>query len=485
MEQIRKSISLLLLVNILFIQFSCKKFIDVKGPSTTTNVDIVYASDATAAAVLTGIYTNMSMDDTNGFPVGGSGLPLLSLYPGLSSDELTLYSGVTDATYTAYYTNALKSTLTGSTDFWNSIYSTLYKVNAAIEGLTNSKKLTPSVKNQLLGEAFFIRAFCYFYLTNLYGDVPFVTGTDYKITSLQAKEKQAIVYQKIIEDLTKAQGLLNEKFMDGSILKETSERVRPNAATASALLARVYLYTNDWINAEIQSTKVINNTAVYDTVALNDVFLKNSKETIWSLPSVDVGSNSNTGEGRVFILPETGPSIDNPVYLSTNLINSFESGDQRLSSWTANITVDGAQYYFAFKYKIGATDDVPTEYIMVLRLAEQYLIRSEARAQQGKLAGALEDLNTIRTRAGLPASTASTQTAIITAILHERQVEFFTEWGHRWFDLKRSNLINNVMPGVTAEKGGTWDSRWALYPIPFEEIQSGPNLVQNPGYEND
>ncbi len=119
---------------------------------------------------------------------------------------------------------------------------------------------------------------------------------------------------------------------------------------------------------------------------------------------------------------------------------------------------------------------------MVLRLAEQYLIRAEARAETGDLTGALDDLNVIRSRAGLANSTASTQEEILAAILHERQTELFTEWGHRWLDLKRTGNVDDVMPTVAAEKGGSWETTDQFYPVPLSEIDRNPNLTQTPGY---
>ncbi|HEY4197911.1 MAG TPA: RagB/SusD family nutrient uptake outer membrane protein, partial [Mucilaginibacter sp.] len=137
------------------------------------------------------------------------------------------------------------------------------------------------------------------------------------------------------------------------------------------------------------------------------------------------------------------------------------------------------------KYKVttyASSQDV-TEYVMVLRLGEQYLIRSEARAQQGNFTGAQADLDTIRQRAGLASTTASDKAGLLAAILHERQVELFTEWGHRWLDLKRTATINATMDTVCRQKGGTWDSHWQLYPVSAYEIKTDPNLSQTPGYK--
>jgi len=248
-------------------------------------------------------------------------------------------------------------------------------------------------------------------------------------------------------------------------------------------LARAYLYTGDYVNAEAQATAVINNASLYSLSSLNDVFLKNSTETIWQLQPVRTGTQSNTGEGALFILPATGPDASSyPVYLSNTLINSFEVGDQRKANWVDSAIAGGITYYYAFKYKIGMKDTSTTEYIMIMRLAEQYLIRAEARAQQNNIPGAQTDLDTIRTRAALPATSANDKASLLTAILHERQVELFTEWGHRWFDLKRTSNIDAVMATIAPLKGGSWSPFKALYPIPEGEKNLDPSMTQNTGY---
>jgi hypothetical protein len=175
-----------------------------------------------------------------------------------------------------------------------------------------------------------------------------------------------------------------------------------------------------------------------------------------------------------------------PVYLSNQLLNAFEPNDKRKTNWINNVTVGSvptsATYYFAYKYKSATLNAPVTEYTMVLRLGEQYLIRAEAKAHQNNIGGSQGDLNVIRKRAGLSNTTANEKNALLAAILHERQTELFTEWGHRWLDLKRTNNIDAVMNTVAPTKGTTWNSNWALYPIPLYDIIQNPNLVQNSGY---
>ncbi len=117
---------------------------------------------------------------------------------------------------------------------------------------------------------------------------------------------------------------------------------------------------------------------------------------------------------------------------------------------------------------------------MVFRLAEQYLIRAEARANLENLTGANEDLNIIRKRALLDAKNDLNKDSILRNIEQERRIELFSEWGYRWFDLKRLNRADKVL---TQTKGDTWQSTDALYPIPQSEIDLNSNLKpQNAGY---
>jgi hypothetical protein len=117
---------------------------------------------------------------------------------------------------------------------------------------------------------------------------------------------------------------------------------------------------------------------------------------------------------------------------------------------------------------------------MVLRLAEQYLISAEAKAQLDDINGAATALNALRTRAGLPNTTAATKEAMLAAIAHERQTELFAEWGHRWMDLKRTNKATAVLGAISNKQ--PFKAGQLLYPIPPTEITNDPNLQQNPEY---
>ncbi|WP_084404243.1 RagB/SusD family nutrient uptake outer membrane protein [Flavobacterium tegetincola] len=184
----------------------------------------------------------------------------------------------------------------------------------------------------------------------------------------------------------------------------------------------------------------------------------------------------NTQEGETFIFTSGPPPT---VALSDQLLNDFEIGDQRKIQWVKTIIDGSDSWSHVNKYRQKSNTSGAMEYSVVFRLAEQYLIRGEARAQQGDLIGAKEDLNKIRNTAGLANTTALSKSDILTALLQERKVELFTEMGHRFFDLKRTNQLDAAL---TVVKPG-WNTTDRLFPLPESEISLNPNLnPQNNGY---
>lgn len=473
-----KEISLAILLLLSVAIAGCKKLVDIPPPSDQIVDNNAYTNDETAIAILTGLYISMGSD---GNFTGSRSVSSLS---GLSADELGLFNSITTPPYANYYTNTLSVTLGTGPELWSPLYKYIFKCNAAEEGLMTTEALTPSIKKQLLGEVKFLRAFYYFYLVNLFGDVPLTTTTDYKTNALLHRTPKSQVYLQIIKDLSEAQELLSVEYLDGTLQPyvDMKERVRPTQWAATALLARVFLYTGDYVNAEAQSTAVIDNSSLYYLPTLQDAFQISSTEAIWQLQPVIIGHN--TEDAWTYIIPSTGPNELNPFFINSQLLNSFEPEDRRRIEWIGSVDVTGTTYYYPSKYKSATYDALPTEYLMVLRLGEQYLIRSEARAQQNNISGSQDDLNIIRARASLLDTDAADKASLLTAILKERQVELFTEWGHRWMDLKRTNNVDAHMGIVTPLKanGAAWQSYQQLYPIPLSDLLSAPNLVQNPGY---
>ena len=461
--------------------YSCKQFVDIPAPITRLGTKTVYSDNETANSAVTGLYSKIQNDINIPYR--------LPVYTGLAADELTNYSTLTN--FKQFYVNGLKLTDASSADIWNSSYNYIYQSNAIIEGCSGSSALSADVAKQLTGEALFIRAFWHFYLVNLFGNVPLVISTDYAVNSTISRTDSQKVYQQIIEDLQQAKNHLNSSYVGANGISISQERVRPNRYAAAALLARVYLYVGDNVHAEQEATTVINNKPTYDIVPLKSVFLKNSAEAVWQLMMPTPNNNRNTYEGSYFILSaRPATNFTNSTSLSDQLLNAFEASDQRKTAWIGKFT-DGAavpkvDYYYPFKYQVQNSASI-TEYSTVLRLAELYLIRAEARAKQDQLAGAISDLDVVRNRAGLSllknTNPNIAKDDLLIAILKERQVEFFTEWGHRWMDLKRTGRINSVMTTVTQQKGGIWDSNYQFWPIPLKDVTNNNNLEQNLGYK--
>lgn len=431
---------------LLLLYSGCSKLLDTGAPPTQVG-GTVYASDGTAAAVLTGIYQKMS----SGGPLTGD--ESLSYLCGLSADEFTLHAENDLAR--SFYRNDIRP---AEMPIWTSFYEYIRYANVAIEGLTASSTLTPSVKQQLTGEARFIRAFCYFYLVNLFGDVPLQVSSDYKENSTKSRTSIAHVYRHIVYDLQEAQRLLKPGYLEADVLTPSMDRLRPNKWSATALLARVQLFLGNWAEAEANAGAVIEQRSLYDTVRLTDVFTKSNKEAIWQLQPVN---KDYPMDADLFI-------AEHRVTASPFLLSAFEKDDQRKSTWLYDD--------YPGKYR-----PVP-QYLVILRLAELYLVRAEARVLTGNLEGARGDLNLIRRRAGLGPVTANEQAALLKAIEQERQTELFAEFGHRWLDLKRNKTVHSIMPVVAGNKGGEWKAYKQWYPILAGDLVLNPNLVQNEGY---
>jgi starch-binding outer membrane protein, SusD/RagB family len=480
-----KSIIKILFIIIFF--SGCKKFVEADPPLTKASKSTVFSNDISAVAAITSIYSNISINQTS-FAGGRRSIGFLM---GLYADELKNYSSIQENSQ--YYKNALQSSINNSYLFWNELYIQLHIANVVIDGVQSSDKLTAATKAQVMGEAKFMRALLHFYAVNLFGEVPLTVTTDFKINNILSRASIKDVYKQIVEDLKESQSLLSNNYLDPSGAT-TASRVRPNKAVATALLARVYLYTKEWLNAETEASKLIDNQMYELETDLNNVFLIPSKEAIWQLQAVTPGYN--TFDGNIYILTTAPGSSRFPAALSDNLLNSFEQGDNRKLKWVGNYTGATGTFYYPYKYKIGPPNtNVPaTEYNMIFRLAEQYLIRAEARIQQGNIAEGIDDLNTLRKRARMEASddlpfplpdlAADLDTPdALAAVMQEARVELFTEWGHRWFYLKNSGNIDSEMNAIALSKGAEWSAYKALLPIPIAEININHNLTQNDGYQ--
>lgn len=444
---------------------SCSKYVDTPLPKNELAPEQAFANDKAATAAVTGLYADMNVYN---YYYGNIQMNYLTA---MQADDLYYFSSF--ANYDVFRNNTLLPNSQYVESMWRDQYSYIYHANACIEGLTKSTGVTQAVKDQLMGEAYFMRAFMHFYLVNMYGDVPLITSTNYQENNLKPREKTEVVYARIISDLKEAKNLMGADYPTGT-------RVRPNKGAATALLARVYLYTKQYALAEQEATAVLDDSHYELLDDLNTVFLANSREALFQLQPVNLGGGRNTWEGFASV-PATPTSTTLFRLDTTHLIEKFETGDKRLANWTGHMIKNGANHYYPYKYKVRFVAGAPvTEYSMVMRLAEQYLVRAEARIQQNKLDLGRQDLDSIRHRAGLdPLPVSLGKSALLLAVEQERKVELFCEWGHRWFDLKRTQRATAVLGPI---KGVNWQPDDTLYPISSEARSRNINLSQNHGY---
>lgn len=456
-----KSIQSIIYVIGALLLWGCDSFVEVDLPQSMLTGPQVFLDKSTVEAAMSDIYTKLRDE---GFLSGG--LSGASASFGLYADELVTYSGA-GSPEDNLYANSLLASNSIVLDYWNRAYHHIYCANAIIEGVEASAALSSEDKSRFKAEALFIRALAHSYLTNIFGDVPYIRTTDYEVNRRAVRQPVSQVYDKMIADLQ----LSVELFPVGY---SVPERIKPDRYTAYALLARVCLYDGRWAEAAAAATMVLDAPGFVLEDNLDNVFLKESRSTIWQFKPKFEGSNAD--EGATLIFMDTPPPS---LSLREELVGSFEVGDLRRANWVKTLTDGTSEWHHAYKYKQNINTGTSLEYSVVFRLEEMVLIRAEARAMLGDLEGGLADLNTIRDRAGLPDAQASSSTALVNAILEERRFEFFTEFGHRFFDLKRTQKANEILP---LTKPG-WNTTDILWPLPEAELLANSALApQNPGY---
>ena len=452
----------LLLLAFVWLLSACSKFTDVVLPPSQLSPNNVFDQKSTANAAMVDIYSKIrDRSLLTGLTTG------LSSQLGVYTDELQYY-GLSGTDKANFYNNTLLATSTEVAGLWSSSYNQIYAANAVIEGVNQSTSLTNADKDQLIGEALFIRGLIHFYLVNTFGPIPYIKTTNYQQNRSVTRLAETEAYTLIKSDLELASTLLPAQYIG-------TERVRPNKWAAQAMLARLCLYMEKWDEAATAASNVLNQADLYKwPTDLNGVFLKDNASTIWQL--MPATATANTREGSTFIFIQGPPPS---VAISESLYNAFTVNDLRRNQWLKKVTSGNSSWYHANKYKENTTTASSKEYSIILRIAEQYLIRSEARARQGNLSGAKDDLNKVRNLAGLTNTIANTADEIVDAVLQERRLELFTELGHRFFDLKRLGKLNSALSSLKPQ----WNNNDRLLPIPESELLLNPNLKpQNAGY---
>jgi tetratricopeptide (TPR) repeat protein len=431
---------------------SCKKFLEVQPKDSVSDSQTI-ADRASAETAVRGIYRALSADNYYGVNFVSVGY--------LSGDNIQ-WTG-SQSIVQQFIDHNVKADNATVSGIWLAIYTTINRANyviAKLPGVTDAT-LTTAERNQLLGEAYFIRALCYFDLARTWGGVQIVTTPTISATDKNGIKRSTLeqTYAQVLSDLNAAEPLLP--------LPTAQNPVRANKETVYALKARYYLYQKDWTNAENYATLVLGDTQNYSLLKPYSTWFANNvvgtKESVFELAYSATYTNGHRGQWQPPANSGTRQWAPNAAFLA--LVNDATIGGNR-SALVAKTSA--GLWYGNLYYRSPATDPA-----YIIRIAEEYLIRSEARAQLNKLDDARFDLNAVRDRAGLTATTAVSQADVLLAIENERRIEFALE-GHRWFDLVRTGRAAAVL-GVT-------DTKKNILPIPVDQLNVDPALTQNPGY---
>lgn len=490
MSKLKKNVIIIWLSLAMVLLGSCKKLIEIDEPKDSITMPKMFRTDQLAEAALLGVYNSMvhgpAKDDYSITPAQAY---TRAFAGGLSTYAGGLCGGELLAAYNTR--NLADQNKFFSYNYWYSAYNVIYLANSVIEGIaaSDSPNLTAKARKQFTSEAKLLRAFSYLYLVQYFGDVPLVLTIDFNTTKNMARTETDKVYEQILADLLAAYADLPEDYPTNN-----HQRIRVNKWTAAAILARVYLYLGRNEEAAEYASVLIDKAGIYHLEPLEKVFMADSREAIFQLlqTTADGELRNATAEGYYF-LPNPAREGMASVYFTSLSLNSFEKGDQRRVVWVDSTrqTIFGGKpniVFYPAKYKMGREQSelglAAPENTLVLRLAEQYLIRAEARANgaKGGTMGAIDDLNRVRERAGLKAlSQTLSPEQVKAALWQERKVELMAEWGHRWIDLRRSGLATQELSKLPLNQ--PWLGNYQLlFPIPPDEIRVNKNLIQNPGY---
>lgn len=387
---------------------------------------------------------------------------------------------------------------------WRDAYGIIGRTNITLDQVQKSvdPALSANRKNEILGEARFMRAFTYFDLVRLYGRVPLLltpantkTAEDLLNSTIVPQSSVDSVYDAILNDLWFAKSTVRDAGASPS-------KFIVSKGAVNATLAKVYasMPVPNWDSVLYYCNQVIPHySLVPDYNFLWDNNHKNNSEAIWEInyfgygagdqignwiPSINVGGSIGNYEGGGW------KKFNQP---SNDLVNDFvaENDNVRLNASITFVDITGQwidknwpsnHYPFLTKYNDPADG---TNDIYMIRLADILLLKAEALVKKADIPGALDLVNQVRARVGLTPKTASGADEADNIIANERRLELAFE-GHRWFDLVRTGKAIQVM---NAQKDGSGASLnydvqpfELIFPIPQAQIDLNPLLTQNPDY---
>lgn len=508
---IKKQIGKFYLCALLLGTLGCSDFLDELDPSNLTPQSF-YTEAKHAEAALAAVYADARFVG-DGAGIFSSNWQMLDAPTGTTTTQTAQNSDLNNLYSLSWDPN------TGhNRNWWRGVYKLIGNTNLVLENVPGIS-MDEGLKNRVLGEARFFRAWAYFYAVRLWGDVPLITSPQSAASEdfYPVRTPQKAVYDQIVADLLVA---------ENSGLAWTDESGRVSQSAVKSLLAKVYLTmagqplneTARYADAASKAKEVIDNAGPIDLFEtygeVHDERFNNTKEHIFSLQYNDLVAGNPMGNTRPNFQPVTyrGPEGTGSTVPDISFYNSFEDGDLR--------TVDREGWFYTSYFRNGREElfDLGAPFIFkhfnviangtfetpgtaqdnlnlpIIRYAEVLLIYAEAynEANNGPNQDALNALTRIRDRAQLttPAIGSFTKDSFQAAVWKERWHELCFEQ-ITWFDMVRLRKVLNHQTGtfdnfvghVNLNSNQTLQEKHLLFPLPIQELVNNPNLTpQNPGY---
>lgn len=455
--------------------WSCESELD-QNPITQRDASSFFSNETEIESAILGTYATLQYDDANNvaglynFDIIGAG----EIQSDNTFDEVPANDdgrfGQLDQ-----FTTIPGNNLVGL--IWQQSYVAIQRANVVLNRIGDIPFEDEIVKNNRIGEMNFVRALMYFNLVRLYGDVPLVTleTIDPNDAFGQGRTSMTEVYSKIETDLLTAIPLLPNTNISG----------RPSKGAAQALLGKIYLTLGQFGNAATQLQAVVssgNYSLVNDVTSIFGEENEDNSEMLFVVKFTS-GLNGDAEGSSAFSQYSPSGTVANAKghnLPTVALYNLYDDSDLRKGSY---VDITGGGVPFAKKWTInpinandGGSDTVVIRYSDVVLMLAEALNESDG-------PGVADLLNSIRSRAGLPNTTATSKTELRDAIALERRFELVGE-GHRWFDLLRTGTAIETMNTWFAANGINIiiSENDLLLPIPQSQVDTDPAIVQNPGY---
>lgn len=434
---------------------SCEKFLEI-DPRISTSDQVTINDENSAHTAVRGIYNQLQSDGYYGYTFQTIGF--------FSGDNIE-YTG-SQIVNQSLTNHSVRADLPALATAWTAIYNTINRANnviAKVPALSVTPTFTDAVRNQLVGEAYFLRALSYFDLGRTWGGVQLVLVPTSSSSNLENLKRSSLAdtYRQVLADLIKAEELL----------PNSTNRIRATRKTVWALRARYHLYREEWKEAITYASKLIDDKSNYNLLTpYSSFFADNASGTNESILELYYTTNVvNTQAYQWQPSTKGGVGWIRPSMGIVNLLNNKSIAGTR-QSLISKVVLNGVDNWFGnLYYRTNGTDPA-----FLIRIAELYLIRAEAYAQDNDIAKSLADLNVIRKRADIQELNIADKATLLLAIEQENRIEFAFE-NHRWYDLVRTRRAKTVL--------GIDEDFRLLLPIPYAQILIDKNLEQNPQYK--